>query len=157
MKHVISVGGGLSSTMELPERVIAEYGTQNVDLLMCRLPNEDPDVWRLVAAVEAQLQVEVKMIGLNLTPIDIFFQTKMLGNSRADPCSRILKREFLAGYMNDNYSRSDTVMHIGITHTEIDRIWAMVEEVTDSADAKIALGKIQVVASVALAKVEDRA
>ncbi len=41
MKHVVSVGGGLSSTMELPERVISAHGRQNVDLIMCRLPNEE--------------------------------------------------------------------------------------------------------------------
>lgn len=125
MKHVISVGGGLASTMELPERVIDRYGRKNVDLLMCRLPNEDPDVWRLVESVEHRLGIEVKMIGLGLTPFDVFFQEGMLGNSWADPCSRVLKREQLAAYMTENYAPSDVVMHVGITRHEIDRMLAI--------------------------------
>jgi hypothetical protein len=125
MRHVISIGGGLSSTMELPERVIAQHGRDCVDLVMCRLPNEDPDVWRLVEAVEQRLDVEVQMIGLNLTPWDIFFQSRMLGNSRIDPCSRRLKREQLLLHMTANYDPADTVMHVGITYGEIDRMLAI--------------------------------
>lgn len=130
MRHVISIGGGLASTMELPERVIAQFGRDNTDLLMCRLPNEDPDVWKLVASVERALGVEVKMIGLELTPIDIFFQERILGNSMVDPCSRILKREYLAQYMDEHYDRKDTILHVGITHEEIDRMLAITKNWT---------------------------
>lgn len=125
MRHVISVGGGLSSTMELPERVIERYGRKSVDLVMCKLPNEDPDVWRLVEAVEDQHRVKVQMIGLNLTPFDVFFKERMLGNSRIDPCSRILKREQMLAHMITAYDPSDTVLHVGITLPEIDRLLAI--------------------------------
>lgn len=125
MKHVISVGGGLSSTLELPERVIAEHGHENVELVMCRLPNEDPDVWRLAEAVENWLGVKIKMIGLGLTPWDIFFQVRMLGNSRIDPCSRMLKREQILAYMLANYDPANAVLHVGITQEEIDRMVAI--------------------------------
>jgi hypothetical protein len=111
--------------MEMPERVIAAHGRQNVDLVMCRLPNEDPDVWRLVCAVEKRLQVKIKMIGLNLTPIDIFFRVRMLGNSRVDPCSRMLKREVLAKHMQEHYDPADTILHVGVTYEEIDRMLAI--------------------------------
>jgi len=125
MKHVISIGGGLSSTMELPERVIAEHGRDNVDLIMCYLPNEDPDVWKLVEAVEDYNKIKVKLIGFMMTPWDIFFHERMLGNSRVDPCSRILKREYLAVYMDQHYDKSDTVLSVGITYDEIDRMAAI--------------------------------
>jgi len=54
--------------MALPMKVIARYGRANVDLIMCRLPNEDPDVWRLVDAVSNLTGLQVQMIGLNKTP-----------------------------------------------------------------------------------------
>jgi hypothetical protein len=111
--------------MELPERVINAHGRDNVELVMCRLPNEDPDVWRLVGAVEDWLHVKIQMIGLNLTPWDIFFKVRMLGNSRVDPCSRMLKREQMAHYMQVNYDPAQTVLHVGITYHEIDRMVAV--------------------------------
>lgn len=125
MRHIISVGGGLASTMELPERVIQEYGRDNVELVMCKLPNEDEDVWRLVESVEKMLGVSVKMIGLNLTPLDIFFQVRMLGNSRVDPCSRMLKREIMADWMSANCDPANTVLHVGVTYDEVDRMLAI--------------------------------
>lgn len=125
MTHVISIGGGLSSTMALPRKVIEQYGRENVTCVMARLPNEDPDVWRLVAAVEQDLGLKVEMIGLELTPWDIFFKVGMMGSSRVDPCSRVLKREVLAKYMKENYDPANTVLHVGITYHEIDRMGAI--------------------------------
>lgn len=130
MRHVISVGGGLASTMELPERMLTLHGRANTDLVMCKLPNEDPDVWRLVASVEKTFGVTVNMIGLGLTPWDVFFRERFLGNSRVDPCSRILKREYLATFMKSTYDPADTVLHVGVTHDEVDRMLAITKNWT---------------------------
>lgn len=124
-RWVVSVGGGLSSTVELPLRMIAEHGRDRVDLVMCRLPNEDPDVWRLVEAVENLTGIRVKMIGLNLSPWDVFLQTRYIGNTRIDPCSRILKREQMAQHMKANYDPRFTTLGVGITYHEIDRMAAV--------------------------------
>ncbi len=115
-QHVVSVGGGLTSTLYLPERVVARYGREHVRLVMARLPNEDPDVWRLCDAVQAALGLSIEYIGLDLTPWDIFRRVRMIGNSRVDPCSRMLKREVLRDYVRDLQVSGDTVtMHLGIT------------------------------------------
>lgn len=124
-KYVISVGGGLSSTVELPLATIARYGRENVDMVMCSLPNEDPDVWRLVASIENLTGLKVKMIGDNLTPWDVFHRENFIGNSRIDPCSRILKRETMARYMRENYHPAHTTLMVGITYHEIDRMAAI--------------------------------
>lgn len=123
--HVVSVGGGLSSTMALPERVVREHGRDACEFVMAALPNEDPDVWRLVEAVEGWLGIAVQRIGLNLTPWDVFFGERMMGSSRVDPCSRILKREVLQRYMAENHDPANTVLHVGITYHEIDRMAAI--------------------------------
>jgi hypothetical protein len=125
MQHVVSIGGGLTSTVFLPERVIAQHGAANVTLVMARLPNEDPDVWRLCDAVEARLGVPITYIGRGLTPWDVFYQQGMMGSSRVDLCSRMLKREVLLAYMQAHHDPATTVLHVGITANEIERMIAV--------------------------------
>ena len=126
MLHVVSVGGGLTSTLYLPERVVARYGRENTRLVMARLPNEDPDVWRLCDAVQSALGVQIEYIGLNLTPWDIFRRVRMIGNTRVDPCSRVLKREVLRDYVRDLQACGEEVtMHLGITWDEQHRTHAI--------------------------------
>lgn len=131
MKYVISVGGGLSSTLALPLRIIGRYGAESVDLIMCRLPNEDPDVWRLVGGVERVTGLRVRMIGLEKTPWDVFFEQGYInpvqGRGRADPCSRILKREYLAAFMRENYDPRETTLCVGITAHEYSDRWFDIE------------------------------
>lgn len=128
MKHVISVGGGIASTWLLVDRVLAKYGKENVEAVICALANEHPDLWRLVEAVEKKYGITVKRIGLNdktYNVWDIFFFTGMMGNAFADPCSRMLKREVMATYMKTNHPPADTVLHVGITKGEIDRMMSI--------------------------------
>jgi hypothetical protein len=127
MKYVVSVGGGLSSTLALPMRILAEHGRENVDFVMCKLPNEDSDVWRLVDAVERTLDISITMIGQLKTPWDIFFELGYInpvnGHGRADPCSKILKRECFAEYIQQHYDQRDTTICLGITAHEYSDRW----------------------------------
>lgn len=125
MKHIISVGGGLSSTMELPRRVLAVADKADCRFVMARLPNEDPDVWRLCDAVSADLGITIEYIGLNRDPWAIFHEEGMIGNSRVDPCSRRLKREVLAAWMAEHCDPADTTLYLGITAGEIERMIAI--------------------------------
>lgn len=141
MKHVVSVGGGISSTWLLMDRVIEKYGKQNVFPVICEIANEHPDLWRLVEAVENKYGIVIKrlhgivksnehgkQIEWTRNPVDIwdvFFYTGMMGSIVADPCSRMLKRELMAQYMIENFDPADTVLHVGITAGEIDRMLAI--------------------------------
>jgi len=44
-----------------------------------------------------------------------------MGNSQADPCSRILKRELLRAHIEEHFDPDDTVVVLGIDWTEIHR------------------------------------
>lgn len=128
MKHVISIGGGIASTWLLVDRVLAKYGKENVYPVICELANEHPDLWRLVEAVEKKYGIQIKRIGLNGKSYNIwdsFFFTGMMGSTLADPCSRMLKREVMAAYMKANHEPADTVLHVGITSGEVDRMLAI--------------------------------
>jgi hypothetical protein len=123
MKHVLSIGGGIGSTVLLPNVVIGDMGVEvkDIDAVISVLPNEDPDMWKLIELVEQRLEMPVNRIGLNKTPWDVFHEVRYLGNSRIDPCSRILKREVMAKYMKDNHAPEDTTLYVGIGAHEIDR------------------------------------
>lgn len=141
MRHVVSVGGGFSSTIELPLEVIRKHGAENVDLVICALAGESDDLWRLVRECE-------RLTGKHVTRVsyapdddrkfavdarfetwwgiwDVFFDQGMMGNPFADPCSRMLKRETMARYMTATYDPANTVLHVGITKNEIDRMLAI--------------------------------
>lgn len=139
MKHLISIGGGFSSTIELPLAVIDKYGAENVDMVIACLAGESPDLWRLVDECERRTGKHIKRISyqpyrqyVEDAPAamwwdiwDVFFQQGRMGSSLADPCSRILKRETLRAYIQDTYEPSSTVLHVGITAHEIDRMMAI--------------------------------
>ncbi len=141
MKHLISIGGGFSSTIELPLAVIEKYGADNVDMVIACLKGESPDLWRLVKECERLTGKEVARISYSPDDMrgysvnapeskwwgiwDVFFQEKRMGSSLADPCSRVLKRETLRAYILRHYSPSDTILHVGITAHEIDRMMAI--------------------------------
>lgn len=122
MEHIVSIGGGLTSTVFLPELMIERYGKEHVHLVMAKLPNEDPDVWRLCEAVEKAYGVSIAYIGLDKTPWDIFFQVRYLGNTRIDPCSRVLKREVLRDYLLHHFTPADASLSVGITWDESHRM-----------------------------------
>lgn len=121
MKHIISVGGGIASSLILPLWAMSHYPKCDIELVMARLPNEDPDVWRLCEAVEDITGLSVKFIGSNQTPWDVFFRVKIMGNTRVDPCSLHLKREVMREYITGHYAPGTCKIHVGIGAYEIDR------------------------------------
>lgn len=121
MKYVISVGGGIGSTVLLPIVALWKYGKEAVDLFTCLLPNEHPDLYRLEADMEKVLGVRINRIGLGKSPMEIFHEVGFLGNSRIDPCSDRLKRAVAREYILSQYKPEETTILIGINADEIDR------------------------------------
>lgn len=124
VKHIVSVGGGIASTLLLPSILIDGKGIpiRDAEFIVAALPNEDKDVWRLTSAVENLFGIKIKRIGHNKSPFDVFFETRFLGNSRIDPCSRVLKREVMRDYMEANHPPDKSILYVGIGAHEIDRM-----------------------------------
>lgn len=134
MKHVVSIGGGISSTYLLLDKVLTKYGRCGVVPVICALSDENPDVWRLCDAVEKECRVKIQRIhGIvkggqiqwSKKPIsvwDIYFNEGIIGNVFVDPCSRMLKRDLMAAFMKKHFTPADSVMHVGIGAHEIDRM-----------------------------------
>lgn len=147
MRHVVSIGGGLTSTIELPLAVIQKYGADNVDFVMCALKGEHPDTWRMVNWLEEKTGKRVTLISWQPTPNirtikalgkavkyrinapqsqwrdiwDAFEARRFLGNSRIDPCSDLLKRQLIRHYIKDHYPNG-CYLHVGITYDERHRL-----------------------------------
>lgn len=136
---ICSMGGGFSSTAWLPRVLLSQYPKEQIHFVTSVLPNEHPSMWQLYDAVEKGLDIQVTYIAYDKenkwqyinkqdrinkeklwTPFDIFDDVKMLGNSRFDPCSRILKRETLLNYIKDNFN--SCTLAVGIHADEIDRM-----------------------------------
>lgn len=150
MKHIVSIGGGVSSTLELPLLIIEKYGAENVDFVIAALKGESSDLWRMVDWLEAKTGKHVTRVAWTPYKNHIYYKVErnywidappwawsdiwrifniegMMGNSLADPCSRVLKRTTMKSYILDKYRYSDTVLHVGITKGEIDRQLAIVQ------------------------------
>jgi hypothetical protein len=52
---------------------------------------------------------------------DVFFDERFLGNSRKDPCSKILKRREADRWLSRNCAPSETICYVGIDFTEAHR------------------------------------
>ena len=108
MKQAIaSFSGGLSSWLAA-KRAKVKYG--NVTLLFADTLIEDPDLYRFTDEAAANIGEPIVRLVEGRTPWEVFRDVKYIGNSRIDPCSRILKREQLDRWHALNCDPADTVI-----------------------------------------------
>lgn len=55
-------------------------------------------------------------------PWQVFMDVRYLGNTRVDPCSRVLKRELLRRWLDDHCDPADTVVYLGFGWDEEHRV-----------------------------------
>lgn len=120
MKHVVMYSGGLGSWATahwLENRVEGE----DIILLFADTLIEDADLYRFLDEGASALNLKVTRICEGRTPWEVFRDVKFLGNSRIDPCSRVLKREPLRKWLEDNCDPELTTVYLGMDWTEIHR------------------------------------
>jgi hypothetical protein len=120
MKHVVMFSGGIGS-WAAAKRVVAKHGAADVTLLFTDTRMEDKDLYRFLK--ESALNVGVPLVTLaeGRNPWHVFFDERMLGNSRIDPCSKILKRQIANNWLKKNCDPNATTVHIGIDWSEVHR------------------------------------
>lgn len=119
IKHVVSLSGGIASA-EAAFRVVERHGKANVVLLFADTMMEDEDLYRFLAETSAAMGVSVTRIADGRNPWEVFNDERFLGNSRIDPCSKILKRELLGRWMRDNAPTA--TMQVGMWSDEQHRL-----------------------------------
>lgn len=115
--HVVMFSGGVGS-WATGKLVAEEYGPENVLLLFADTKMEDEDTYRFLHEAAENIGSELKIIAEGRDPWEVFFDSRFLGNTRIDPCSRVLKREFIRKWLEDTYGSDECVVYLGIDWTE---------------------------------------
>lgn len=128
MTHrVVLYSGGLNSWWVGREVARNSLSHDRVTLLFTDTAVEDPDVYRFLWESMAEIlrerpAADVVWLKDGRTPWEVFRDVRMIGNTRIDPCSRILKREPTRRWIKENCDPSDTVVYIGFGWDEEHRL-----------------------------------
>jgi hypothetical protein len=126
MKRVVMFSGGAGS-WAAAKRVAAQYGTADMTLLFTDTKSEDPDLYRFIYEAARNVGVPLTTIAEGRTVWELFFDEKMMGSSRVDLCSRVLKRELADKWLAEHFTAEDTTVYVGIDWTEEHRILRLAE------------------------------
>lgn len=121
MKHIVSFSGGMGSFAEALS-CVEKFGKENVTLLFSDTLMEDEDLYRFKDETVKFLGCKLVVLCDGRTPFEVFKDVKFMGNSRVDPCSKILKRDLLNKWFNKNYQPEEAQMHLGIDYSEEHRL-----------------------------------
>lgn len=120
MLHVNMLSGGLAS-WATGKLVAARHGTENLVHLFADTCYEDADTYRFLPEAVANIGGTFVRIADGRNPWQVFNDEKMLGNTRIDPCSKILKREILDRWLRQNCDPADTTIYVGMLWFERQR------------------------------------
>jgi hypothetical protein len=121
MMHIVSFSGGMGSFAEA-KACVDKFGKENVILLFADTMMEDEDLYRFKDEAVAFLDCELVTLSQGVTPFEVFKKEKFMGNSRVDPCSRVLKRAPLNNWFTETYAPEEAQMHLGIDYSESHRL-----------------------------------
>ena len=121
---VVLYSGGIGS-YSAARRLIDRGDVAPADLVLLFTDTliEDEDLYRFLEDSASDLEAELVTIADGRTPWEVFEDEGMIGNTRADLCSRILKRDLSRAWIEEHYppSAGETAVVIGMDWTEIHR------------------------------------
>jgi hypothetical protein len=126
IKHLVMFSGGICS-WAAAKRVVERHGTDGVVLLFADTLMEDEDLYRFLPEAAANVGVPLVRIQDGRNPWQVMRDERFIGNSRADPCSKILKRRLLTKWRDDNCNIATTTVHIGMSWDEDARVRRIIE------------------------------
>lgn len=121
MSGVVMFSGGLGS-FGAAVRAAQSIGTDDLTLLFADTLIEDPDLYRFVDEAAAFVGGTFVRLAEGRTPWQVFRDVRFLGNSRIDPCSRVLKREPMRRWLEANCDPETTTVYLGFDWTEAHRL-----------------------------------
>lgn len=102
MLHIVNLSYGLGSYCAA-KRIITEVGVNNVQTVFADTKYEDEDTYDWGLAASKSLGCRHKVVADGRDPWQVFEDERYLGNSRADPCSKILKRKLLDQWIANQF------------------------------------------------------
>lgn len=119
MRAVVMFSGGAAS-WAAAKRAVQQY--DQTTLLFTDTMTEDEDLYRFLDEAAADVGAELVRLADGRDIWQVFRDSRFLGNTRADPCSRILKRELARRWIEQHRDPSDTVVVMGFDWTEVHRL-----------------------------------
>ena len=119
-KFIVSYSGGLGSFFAA-KRLVEQHGKDKVAAVFADTKTEDEDLYRFLDESIAYLGIELFTIEDGRDVWQVFEDVRFLGNSRIDPCSRILKRDLIRKWQEQNLDNDYHVIALGIDWLEIHR------------------------------------
>jgi hypothetical protein len=119
-RYVVMFSGGAAS-WAAARRIADQHGTDGMTLLFSDTMTEDEDLYRFIGAAAADIGVPLTTVSDGRDIWQVFKDERYLGNTRADPCSRILKRELTRKWLSENADPETTTIVLGLDWTEMHR------------------------------------
>lgn len=112
----VQFSGGAASYVAA-KLILDECGHDGVALIFADTLIEDEDLYRFLSEAEQRLNHAVIRISEGRDPWEVFFAERMMGSSRRDPCSKILKRKLMDKWRAENCVAGCTMV-VGYDATE---------------------------------------
>jgi len=120
MKHIVLFSGGLGSYFTTKRIIESGVDREDIILLFTDTTNEDEDLYRFMDDAEIALGIKVTKLFDGRDIWQVFKDERFLGNSRIDPCSRILKRQISKKFIS-KFNPKQIVVYFGYDWTEMNR------------------------------------
>lgn len=121
MQHIVMMSGGEES-YGTGKLVVKAHGPGDVTLLFADTKTEDEDLYRFLPEAAADIGARLVTVADGRDIWQVMRDVRFLGNTRIDPCSRILKREILRKWLEDNCQPDATTVYLGYRHDEDGRM-----------------------------------
>lgn len=113
---------GGTSSWATGKRVAERHGTEDLVLLFADTREEDAETYRFLEQGAANVGGELVRIADGRTVWEVFFDERMIGNTRIDPCSKNLKRIPMRRWLEEHCDPQETTVYVGYDWTEGIRI-----------------------------------
>ena len=120
VQHIVLLSG--VGSWAAGKRVAERYGTADITCLFTDTRSEDDDTYAFVRAAAANIGGELAWVADGRNIWEVFHDHRFIGNTRADVCSKVLKRDVRARWLAEHCDPAHTVVYIGIGWDEIHRM-----------------------------------
>ena len=121
VSSVVMFSGGITS-WAAGKRYAQEHGTDGMVLLFADTGIEDKDNYRFLGEAATNIGAKLVKIADGRTPWQVMNDERLIGNSKKDPCSKVLKRQLLDRWRDANCDPEKTTIILGIGWDEEERI-----------------------------------
>jgi hypothetical protein len=121
--HVVFFSGGIGSYIAAKRaKEKADVSSEPFVQLFTDTRSEDADLYRFLEETSKAIGGEFVCLADGRNLWELFNDNNMIANTRADFCSRILKRDLARKYIKGRWKPDECILYFGIDHSERHRI-----------------------------------